>query len=872
LDTRSALPPGTVLDDAYRVVRVVGSGGFGITYEAEDFSLGTTVALKEYYPDEFGDRDARMSVRAKSERHKKTFEWGRANFLKEARTLARFEHPSIVRVIRVFEANSTAYMVMGFERGESLEAWLNGLGRPPTQAELDAITLPLLAALDMMHAADFLHRDIAPDNILVRGDGSPVLLDFGAARRAVAEMTGALTGIVKAGYSPHEQYASNNRQQGPWSDLYALGGTLYRAVSGRQPDEATLRVDVDALPPAAQAAKGSYRPPFLAAIDRCLAVKLADRPQSVTELQAMLFAPAGLGSYGLAPSASPPQRTILSPAASAGRSWVISIAAVLVIALGAALGYQVSRWRMLDATPARQGARQGTRVAPAPPAVGEAERQRQQEAEAARQRSELAAQRKEAQRLAEDQARRQAEAEEQERRREEERQGIGAHEQSKAPPPAPERAPAPGQLMGVRVRLDSLAHDANKGSIGVAMEALDLPLAQALGRSNADGALVMQTTAGGPADGAGVRIGDVIVKVNSSPIAGPDDLQAHVGSLAPGSQALLTLWRRAGDVSDFFEIVRGLAAGGDAHAMYRLGRMFAGGIGTPRSETEADRWYRKGADGGDKDAAAALASRLLEGPGDAADRQEGLRLLRAAAAKDHVGAMYRLGRILIEGKIAEKDAAEAERLLTRAAEAGHPAAMAELGHMYGTGNSVAVDDTRAYLWFKRAADHSDARGMAGLGWLYLAGKGVAADVDKAVFWYRRASDLGNPAAMADLALLYVQGRGVAKSEATAASLYRSAARAGNSFAMHNLAWMLQGGRGVPRKDPNEAAEFVMKALDDRNDFSYRQMTQNAQAWSKEFRQALQGKLRAAGYFSGRLDGEFRATTIAAINAYFNRTR
>jgi serine/threonine protein kinase len=110
----------TVLDGSYRIMRVVGSGGFGITYEAEDLNLGTTVALKEYYPDEFGDRDARMSVRAKSERHKQTFEWGRSNFLKEARTLARFEHPSIVRVTRVFEANSTAYMVMIFELGQTL--------------------------------------------------------------------------------------------------------------------------------------------------------------------------------------------------------------------------------------------------------------------------------------------------------------------------------------------------------------------------------------------------------------------------------------------------------------------------------------------------------------------------------------------------------------------------------------------------------------------------------------------------------------------------------------------------------------------------------------------------------------------------------
>jgi serine/threonine protein kinase len=228
LDSRLVLPVNSVLDGGYRIMRVVGSGGFGITYEAEDLNLGTMVAVKEYYPIEFGDRDATMSVRPKSERHKPTFDKGRTNFLEEARTLARFEHPSIVRVSRVFETNSTAYMVMRFEQGMSLEAWLRSLERSPSQNELDLLVTPLLDALEMMHAANFLHRDIAPDNIIVRADGTPVLLDFGAARRAVAEMSRSLTGIVKAGYSPHEQYASDGRLQGPWSDLYALGGALSR--------------------------------------------------------------------------------------------------------------------------------------------------------------------------------------------------------------------------------------------------------------------------------------------------------------------------------------------------------------------------------------------------------------------------------------------------------------------------------------------------------------------------------------------------------------------------------------------------------------------------------------------------------------------
>ena len=140
-----------------------------------------------------------------------------------------------------------------------------------------------------MHADSFLHRDIAPDNVIIRPDGTPVLLDFGAARRAMAEQSRVLTGIIKAGYSPQEQYATDGRLQGPWSDLYALGATLYREVTGKPPEEATLRAGDDQTPPATKAAKSEYRPEFLRAIDACLNVDRRKRPQSVAELRPMLL-------------------------------------------------------------------------------------------------------------------------------------------------------------------------------------------------------------------------------------------------------------------------------------------------------------------------------------------------------------------------------------------------------------------------------------------------------------------------------------------------------------------------------------------------------------------------------------------------------
>jgi TPR repeat protein len=871
LDTRFALPADTVLDGAYRIVRVVGTGGFGITYEAEDINLCTAVAIKEYYPDEFGDRDAGMSVRAKSERHRKTFEWGRSNFLKEARTLARFEHTSIVRVSRVFEANSTAYMVMSFERGQSLEAWLNGLGRPPTQAELDAIVVPLLGALELMHAANFLHRDIAPDNIIVRGDGTPVLLDFGAARRAVAQMSRSLTGIVKAGYSPHEQYSSNNRLQGPWSDLYALGGTLYRAVTGHAPEEATLRVDDDRMAPAALAAKAGYRPQFLQAIDACLKIKHADRPQSVAQLRSILFEPERRRPLATAVGRRASSAVVLDrpahmqgPARGAPRHWPLLGAAVLMIVGGAYGGYEFTRWHAgSEQTQAHAKAYEGQK--------SRAE-ERREPMDGAQRQAELEAERRrlEEQRIADAAARRRAE---EERRQDEERR-IASREER---PPAAARpgaigpAEPRGQLIKVDVKMGHLQADAEKAWLGVNAEALEQRWAQALGLAHANGALVFNKTPGGPADQAGIRVGDVIVGIDGGSIADSADLRQRISALAPGRGTLVEVWRALSDEADFLQLMRRLADGGDGAAMHRVGRMYAGGIGTSRDDAEAARWFRRGADSGNRDARAALAIALLEGRGVAKDQPEALRLLAVAAGQDQIEAMNRLGHIVLEGKLAAKDPLEAARLFTKGAELGHAPSMVEIGRMYAHGNGVAADPDKAAMWFKRAADLGNAGGMAGLGWLYSQGKGVEADLGKAVMWYKRAADLGNANAMADLALLHIQGKGVEKSESAAAALMRKAADLGNSTAMNNLAWMLQGGRGV-RKDPEEAADQMMKALARHNEFSLKQMTQSSHTWSKEFRRALQQRLQGAGVYSGPIDGEFRQSTLIAINSFVNRNR
>lgn len=286
-----ALKPGTELVGDFRVSRVLGAGGFGITYLADELALGRAVTIKEYFPADFAIRDAAFEAVPRSENCAGDYTWGLDRFIEEAQTLARFNHPNIVRVYRYFRANQTAYMVLHFEEGHSLKGWLKSLGRAPRQKELDRIIGPLLLALEEIHKADFLHRDIAPDNIIIRKDGQPVLIDFGSARGEIAAHSKTVSALVKPGYSPYEQYAETGKRQGPWTDIYALGATLYHAVTGKRPPDAPSRMVKDDFVPAREAAIGAYRANFLNAIDKALALKIEDRPQTIAAWRGELLAP-----------------------------------------------------------------------------------------------------------------------------------------------------------------------------------------------------------------------------------------------------------------------------------------------------------------------------------------------------------------------------------------------------------------------------------------------------------------------------------------------------------------------------------------------------------------------------------------------------
>jgi len=284
-----ALPEGLRLQDHYEIVGSVGEGGFGIVYLAWDHAQERHVAIKEYMPAVLASRDsASTAVVLRSPRHQDSFRIGLRSFINEARILARFDHPSLVRVLHHWEDKGTAYMAMPYYQGPTLARALAELGRPPDEAELCRWLRPLLDALGTLHAVSCLHRDVAPDNILLT-DAGPVLLDFGAARRVIDGAGQSPTAVFKPGFTPLEQYGElASMRQGPWTDLYALAAVAYTAIAGQAPVSSVERMPDDPLRPLSESAHGRYSASFLAAIDAALSVHPKDRPQSAAEFWARL--------------------------------------------------------------------------------------------------------------------------------------------------------------------------------------------------------------------------------------------------------------------------------------------------------------------------------------------------------------------------------------------------------------------------------------------------------------------------------------------------------------------------------------------------------------------------------------------------------
>ena len=545
-----ALPPQSRLH-WYVIERVLGQGGFGITYLARDTNLDQSVALKEYLPVEVATRRPDATVTSRTDEHEERYRWGLERFIREARTLARFDHPNIVRVLSVFELNNTAYMVMRFEEGETLAAALerrHALG----ETELMRVLLPILDGLELVHNAGFIHRDIKPDNIHIRSDGTPVLLDFGSARHSLGHSR-TVTILVAPGYAPFEQYYSSGENQGPWTDIYSLGATCYRAIAGRAPLDAIARSKgilgstQEIQVPASAVGGGRYSERLLKAVDRALSFAEKDRPQSIAEWRKEL---AGEQPAPLAAKAAPAAKPMPVPVMSTSR---IALAPMVWGGVGAAivLGALAALPWLLPGKP-----QPVVQAEPAsPPAQSEALRRLSAlEQKMADEQAKLAEERK---RLEE--TRQQAAAER--KRLEEERVKTAA-------PPRP-RSDPPKQVARAAPQAESPAPKA-----AAPAEASPVPVAA-------------PAAAPSPAVQAPVPPDMLASAATLRPLAERGNARAmlRLGDLYLSGQGV----ERSDELA--LRMFRGASELGDNEAQQRLGDMYAKGRGVPQNNFQAYVWY-----------------------------------------------------------------------------------------------------------------------------------------------------------------------------------------------------------------------------------------------------------------------------------------
>ena len=703
-----ALPPGFRIDE-YEIVRVLGKGGFGITYLAFDRNLDGPVAIKEYFPD-IAARTAGRRVTAASTQKQQEYTWGLDRFLKEARAIHRLRHPSIVRVHRYVERHGTAYIVMEYVEGDSLATILKS-GERLLADEWRPWLDRLLDGLAHVHDQGYLHRDIKPANIVIRAaDGEPVLIDFGSARLASHQRPH--TQVLTPGYAPFEQHTSQG-VQGPPTDIYALAAVSFHVLAGTPPPTATDRMVNDRYEPLAGRVAGA-RPEWLATIDHALAMRPEDRPQTVpawretlhetsrmdaTEIEELLEAASHGDGHALAR---------LRVDADAGNSKAQFALGEAQFALGEMYEYDYENEHG-ELVPADYAA-----------AVAWYHKAADQGHAVAQFRLGILY-----------------------------RKGVPVHEEAAA---AWYRKAADQGLAGAQCELGRMYEDGK----GVPPdeeeeEEVHAKLAVTWYRRAADQGYpeaqynLGRMYASGRGDSVLEDAEEAVAWFQKAASRGHVEAQfqlGHMHSLGRGvpedAKEAVTWYRKA-------------ASQGHPGAHHYLGEMYDKGWGMPKDAAEAVACYRKAARSGDGvyslAAQLALGNIYRAGNSVPTDAAAAVAWYRKAADKGNLAARFALGEMYARGEGVMRNAEAAVTWFRRA-------------HTIDQTVPVPLEVGPWIASRREKADEGDARAQFDLGWMCHHGKGVAADAATAAAWYRKAADQGDPRAQFNLGVMYTLREGV----------------------------------------------------------------------------------------------------------------
>ncbi|MEO5344775.1 MAG: serine/threonine-protein kinase [Magnetococcus sp. YQC-9] len=818
---RNALPNGYRFHE-YRIDGVLGVGGFGITYLGWDESLQQRVAIKEYLPNEIAVRDGK-TVHPKSTKDLEDFEWGRMRFVEEARILVNFHHTNIVRVYRLVEdLNKTAYMVMSYEDGASLEDLLTQRDQPPCEETLRDILFPLLDGVEEVHKKNFLHRDIKPGNIFIRKrDESPVLLDFGSARQALGgRRSRSLSVVVSAGYAPIEQYESDPKLQKEYSDIYSLGGVLYRAIGGETPAESTSRSNAvyargmkDPLIPAVEVGKGRYSVLFLRAIDHALAIREKDRPQNIAEWRKEFTQDSDVRSGRL------PEKSTRS-----GLRHKIQAVAGLAL-LGAGIWWGLEQW--MQTNPGlqecdTQAAYWGNPYASVLDNEGLIVPERALPA-CRKAVSSYPAEPRFKMQLARVFIR-----------------VLDYAEAIKWLQPLAEQGYAPAQLIFGSLHLKAKGMTRNEKEafkwFNKAAEQNYVIAYYFMGNAYRKGEGVEQSdevaekwfkrliNAYQPLAEKGDRGAQFVIGVLTldgfgtakSVVEGETWLRkaADLGDL--GAQADLGLLYIDGrgvkkDEAEGIRLVRKVAEQGSTYGQFNLGYLYFEGKGVSKNASEAMAWLRKAVAQEYGPAQAFLGHMFLHGIGvDKPDERAGINLLRKAMDQGEESGYYNLASAYLNGNGVPKDEKEALRLYRKAAELGYQAGRVSFGDMLANGQGGEKNLPEAVKWYRKAAEQDYADGQFRLGELFEEGMGVEKSYSETLKWYTKAATQNHALAQYKLGILYLEARGVEKNGADAVQWLLKAAEQNVAAAQSRLGMMYLTGDGVG-KDGKEAEKWLLKA-------------------------------------------------------------